>query len=249
MDRAAPAATGHTGRMGSFTGIPHAATDFYARLEEDNTKEFWARHKDDFERHVRGPMEALLAELEPEFGPAKLFRPHRDVRFGPDKSPYKTHQGAYVAAAESTGWYIQVSADGLMLGGGCYRMDPARLRSFRAAVDSPGTGQQLERLVEQLRDGGWEIGGEQVKTAPRGWDREHERIALLRHKALNCMQWVEDGDVVTTPRLVEEVRARWEQVRPLVEWLAATDPGPAAGAGEAAGTTFDPGRDVAADLS
>ena len=234
-----------TSQPETFTGIPHAATDFYARLEEDNTKEFWARHKDDYEAHVRGPMEALLAELEPEFGAAKLFRPHRDVRFGPDKTPYKTHQGAYVAAAESTGWYLQVSADGLMLGGGAYRMDPARLRSYRAAVDSPATGQQLWQLVGELREGGWEIGGEQVKTAPRGWDREHERIELLRHKALTCMTWVEDGDVVTTPRLVEEVRARWGQVRPLVEWLAATDPGPAGGQGADGSTTFDPGRDVA----
>lgn len=213
--------------MGTFTGIPHAATDFYARLEADNTKEFWAQHRQDYEQHVREPLAALTAQLADDFGEAKHFRPHRDVRFSADKSPYKTHQGAYVATAEATGWYVQVSADGLMLGGGCYHMDPARLRSYRAAVDSPGTGQQLEALLAELTEQGWEIGGEQVKTAPRGWDRDHPRIALLRHKALTCMRWVEDGDIVTTPRLVPEVTARWEQVRPLVDWLAATDTGTA----------------------
>ncbi|PZU42470.1 MAG: TIGR02453 family protein [Arsenicicoccus sp.] len=210
--------------MGTFAGIPHAATDFYARLEQDNSRDFWAAHKADYEEHVRAPLEALTAELAEEFGEAKLFRPHRDVRFSADKSPYKTHQGAYVAVAEATGWYVQVSADGLMLGGGCYQMDSARLKAYRAAVDSPGTGQQLRQIVEDLRGEGWEIGGEQVKTAPRGWDREHERIELLRHKALTGMRWVEDGDIVTTPRLVEEVRQRWSRVHPLVDWLARTDP-------------------------
>ncbi|OLT40270.1 TIGR02453 family protein [Serinicoccus sp. CNJ-927] len=217
--------------MSSFTGIPHAATDFYARLEEDNTKEFWAAHKEDYERHVRAPLVALTEALAPEFGEAKLFRPHRDVRFSKDKSPYKTHQGAYVQTAEATGWYVQVSADGLLLGGGCYHMDSPRLRAYRAAVHSPGTGQQLEQIVADLRGGDWEISGERVRTAPRGWDREHERIELLRHKDLASMRWVEDGDIVTTPRLVDEVRERWEQVRPLVDWLAATDAGrPAAAA-------------------
>ncbi|WP_022923546.1 DUF2461 domain-containing protein [Serinicoccus marinus] len=217
--------------MSSFTGIPHAATDFYARLEEDNTKEFWAAHKEDYERDVRAPLVALTEALAPEFGEAKLFRPHRDVRFSKDKSPYKTHQGAYVQTAEATGWYVQVSADGLLLGGGCYHMDSPRLKAYRAAVDSPGTGQQLEQIVADLRGGDWEISGERVRTAPRGWDREHERIELLRHKDLAGMRWVENGDIVTTPRLVDEVRERWEQVRPLVDWLAATDAGrPAAAA-------------------
>ena len=217
--------------MSSFTGIPHAATDFYARLEEDNTKEFWAAHKEDYERDVRAPLVALTEALAPEFGEAKLFRPHRDVRFSKDKSPYKTHQGAYVQTAEATGWYVQVSADGLLLGGGCYHMDSPRLKAYRAAVDSPGTGQQLEQIVADLRGGDWEISGERVRTAPRGWDREHERIELLRHKDLAGMRWVEDGDIVTTPRLVDEVRERWEQVRPLVDWLAATDAGRPAAAG------------------
>lgn len=209
-----------------FTGIPHAATDFYARLEQDNSKEFWAAHKEEYDRDVLGPLQALLAELEEEFGTAKLFRPHRDVRFSADKSPYKTHQGGYVSVAEATGYYVQVSADGLLLGGGCYQLDPVRLKAFRAAIDAPGTGQELQRIVDGLVDSGWEIHGEQVKTAPRGWSREHERIELLRRKTLAGMRWVEDGDVVTTPRLVGEVRERWHQVQPLVEWIGRVVEGP-----------------------
>lgn len=57
----------------SFPGIPHAAAAFYADLEQDNSREFWARRRDDYQQHVRGPMETLLAELEPDFGPAKVL--------------------------------------------------------------------------------------------------------------------------------------------------------------------------------
>lgn len=205
----------------TFTGLPHEATDFYAQLELDNSKEFWSAHRGDYERHVKQPLVALFAELE-DFGEAKIFRPHRDVRFSADKSPYKTHQGGYVSVAEATGWYAEVSADGFRVGGGCYQMDKDRLAACRAAIDDKRTGAELERVVAALTDAGWEVGGDQVKTAPRGWSRDHPRIALLRHTTLHAMRWIDDGDVVTSPALVAEVRREWEDVRPLVDWLAAT---------------------------
>lgn len=207
----------------TFTGIPHAAADFYARLEEDNSRAFWAANADAYERDVRGPMSALLAGLEQEFGPATIFRPQRDVRFAADKSPYKTHQGGYVAVATRTGWYAEVSADGFRLGGGCYSMDAATLAAYRGAVDGPRGG-ELERVVGRLREDGWEIGGDQLRTAPRGVPRDHRRIGLLRHKALTAMRWIEDGDLVTAPALLERVREDWRAVRPLVTWLAKVVP-------------------------
>ncbi|MFN8169465.1 MAG: DUF2461 domain-containing protein [Candidatus Nanopelagicales bacterium] len=101
-----------------FTGFPAEAFEFYEALRADNTKTFWAAHKDDYQRAVRAPLEALMAELEPEFGPASVFRPYRDVRFSKDKTPYKDHQGAFCGAEDGVGWYVQVSADGLMVAGG-----------------------------------------------------------------------------------------------------------------------------------
>ncbi len=207
----------------TFAGIPHAAADFYAELEQANTPEFWAANRQRYERDVRAPMAALLAELEGEFGAGKVFRPQRNLRFSKDKTPYKTHQGGYVATGERTGWYAEVSADGFRLGGGCYFMEPGTLAAYRNAVDGP-RGVALERIVTDLREAGWEIGGSTLRTAPRGWGREHPRIALLRHTSVTAMRWIEDADVVTTPVLVEQVGAGWRQVRPLVEWLRAVLP-------------------------
>ncbi|MEO7132377.1 MAG: DUF2461 domain-containing protein [Dermatophilaceae bacterium] len=202
----------------SFTGFPHAASDFYAELEHDNSREFWLARRDIYERDVRGPMTALLDGLEDEFGPGKVFRPNRDVRFSADKSPYKLHQGGYVAVGSGTGWYAEVSADGFRLGGGCYHLDAPMLAAYRTAVDGPA-GAALVRLVEGLRSNGWDVGGEVLKTAPRGWSREHPRIALLRHRSITATRWIDDADVVTTPLLLDRVRSGWREIRPLVDWL------------------------------
>ena len=86
----------------TFDGFPEAALDFYDDLEIDNSKVFWEAHKDTYATAVRAPMTDLMAELADEFGAAKIFRPHRDVRFSKDKTPYKTHQGAFIATAPAT---------------------------------------------------------------------------------------------------------------------------------------------------
>jgi len=99
----------------SFEGFPDEGLVFYEGLEADNSKTFWTRHKVDYDAHVKAPLLAMLEELAPEFGTAKVFRPYRDVRFSNDKTPYKTHQGAVVHAdgAGTGAWYVQISADGL----------------------------------------------------------------------------------------------------------------------------------------
>ncbi|HNO15964.1 MAG TPA: DUF2461 family protein, partial [Actinomycetota bacterium] len=68
-------------------GIPAEAFDFYDHLAADNTREFWAEHKSEYEQSVRQPLQDLADILAPEFGPAHLYRPYRDVRFSKDKTP------------------------------------------------------------------------------------------------------------------------------------------------------------------
>jgi uncharacterized protein (DUF2461 family) len=79
-----------------FRGWPAEALEFYEGLEADNSKAYWNAHKEDYETVVLSPMKAILAELAPEFGDGKVFRPNRDVRFSTDKSPYKTHIGSTI---------------------------------------------------------------------------------------------------------------------------------------------------------
>ncbi|RYU10818.1 DUF2461 domain-containing protein [Nocardioides iriomotensis] len=205
----------------TFTGFPVAALDFYDDLEMDNTKSFWAAHKETYDAAVKTPMTALVSALEEEFGPAKIFRPYRDVRFAKDKTPYKTHQGAYVAIAPATGWYVQVSAPGVRVGAGFYDADSTRLAAFRDGVADDRTGPELEKILKKLTRAGWEVGGETLKTSPRGYDAEHPRIELLRHKSLTVGRDYGFEPVIHTPELLDKVRKDWRAARPFVDWVAA----------------------------
>lgn len=212
----------------AFTGIPEGAFTFYERLEANNTRAWWAEHKGEYERDVRAPLAALLAELEDEFGPASMFRPYRDTRFSKDKTPLKTAQGGVVSIEDAVGYYVQVSAAGLMVGGGWYAPQGQQVHRFRAAVDGP-RGAELELLVGGLARH-WQVEGNPLATRPRGYDPDHPRIALLRMRQLTVLRSYEPQQWMATRKALSRVRADWRAIEPLMEWLAdnvgpGTDPG------------------------
>jgi uncharacterized protein (TIGR02453 family) len=207
-----------------FSGFPVAALDFYDDLEVDNTKSFWEKHKHVYDESVRAPMVALCDALAKEFAPdgqsAKIFRPYRDVRFAKDKTPYKTHQGAFVRVADATGWYVELSPRGVRTGGGFYHAETARLSAVREAIAHDRTGPEVEKMLRKLERAGFQIGGEKLKTAPRGYDQDHPRIELLRHKSIIAGRMIGFEPVIHTAELLDLVRKDWRATRPLVEWSA-----------------------------
>jgi uncharacterized protein (TIGR02453 family) len=205
--------------MDTFAGIPDAAFQFYAELEHNNNRDWWLENKATYDAAVKGPLTLLLAELEPSFGAAKLFRPNRDIRFSLDKSPYKTAQGAIASTADGVGFYIQISADGLLIGGGCHTHTPAQLTRFRSAVDAPASGGALQSIVRDIEAAGFSVEGESLKTVPRGFDKDHPRAELLKHKSLTAGVNVGQPGWLATPAAAAEVARRWEELRPLVDWM------------------------------
>jgi uncharacterized protein (TIGR02453 family) len=202
----------------SFDGFPDAALDFYDDLELDNTRSFWESHRHVYDEAVRAPMLALTADLAEEFGPAKVFRPYRDVRFAKDKTPYKNHQGAIVQVAPATGYYVEVGSPGVRVSGGYYHAGGPDLARIRAAIDVEHSGQELERIVGRLQSDGFVLGGEQLKTSPRGYSTDHPRIDLLRYKSLSLTKSY-GFEGLDTPDLADRVRSDWRALRPLVEWV------------------------------
>ncbi len=208
----------------AFTGIPVAALDFYDDLELDNTRSFWLAHKQTYDDAVRGPLESLADFLAPEFGTAKLFRPHRDVRFAKDKSPYKTHQGLFVKTGPSAGHYLQVDAAGVMVATGWYAADPPTLQAIRHHIDADGS--RLQRFLRKVGRAGWSVEGDRLTTAPRGWSIDHPHIELLRHKTLAVQCRFDNDPVTATPAFAAVVADLWRQTAPLLEWFdAATGAG------------------------
>jgi uncharacterized protein (TIGR02453 family) len=206
--------------VSEFHGFPEAALDFYDDLEMDNTKSFWEAHKAIWTEAVKAPMSALTDALADEFGAAKVFRPYRDVRFAKDKTPYKTHQGAYVGVGPACGWYVEISARGVRTGGGFYDASGSDLARIRESIDHEATGKELQRILAKAQKAGFEVGGEKLKTSPRGYDAEHPRIDLLRHKSLTLTRLYGFDKVIHSPELVGAVRKDWRALRPFVEWVS-----------------------------
>jgi uncharacterized protein (TIGR02453 family) len=201
----------------AFEGWPAEALEFYEGLEADNSRTYWTRHKALYDERVLGPMTELVADLAPEFGDAKIFRPYRDVRFSKDKSPYKTHIGALVGSG-----YIQLSARGLAAGDGMYGMAPDQLQRYRQAVASDGTGQKLQHTIRAVQQHGISVHGhDSLKTAPRGYPADHPRIELLRHKGLIAWQEWPVEPWLGTAAAREHVAGFLTAARPLSAWLGA----------------------------
>ncbi len=152
----------------AFRGWPVEALEFFEGLEVENSKAYWQRNKAVYESAVRAPMEALLAELAPDFGEGRIFRPYRDVRFSSDKSPYKTNIGAMIG----------VKAGGL-----------------------DATGHDA------------------LKTAPKGYPKDHPRIELLRYKGLITWKEWPAGAWLGTRKAKDRVVQFLEASKPLNGWL------------------------------
>ena len=212
--------------MSEFAGFPVAALDFYDDLEVDNTKSYWEKHKATYDNDVKAPMTALVTALARDFAldgkTYKVFRPYRDVRFSHDKTPYKTHQGA-VITEEGRGagsLYVQISAEGLRVAGGCWRLESDQVSRFRRAVADPVQGPRLEQEVTRLSRKGFEIAGERLTRIPAGYSADDDRVELLKHKSLHAARTWEPAEWLHTKQALDEVRDAWREMTTLNVWLA-----------------------------
>jgi uncharacterized protein (TIGR02453 family) len=211
--------------IGEFAGFPHDAFVFYAELarEGNNDRTWFDANRDRYERHVRLPLEELLDRASAEFGSSgHVFRPNRDVRFSKDKRPYKDHAGAVIGHRDGTDapvFYLQVNADGLLAASGYHELSRDQLERFRRAVDDGRTGGALVRAVRQARSMGLEVGGSELKRAPRGFDPGHPRIELLRHRRLTVARSWPVAPWMHAAEAYDRVAEVWRASLPIGRWL------------------------------
>jgi len=217
----------------TFTGFPAAAFGFYEHLAAHNTKAWWEKHRSTYDTCIKAPLMSLLDALEPEFGSYKIYRPYRDTRFSKDKTPLKDHQGAVIMIEDAVGYYMQISASGVMVGGGLYAPAPTQLARVRAAIDSAAAA-TLEKQLAALRRArpAWQIDMAPLKTRPKGVSADHPRVELLRMTRLTFTRSYDDAKIVESAKMLNSVRRDWRAITPALEWLA-----------DHAGPMEDPGRD------
>lgn len=200
-----------------FDGFGAGAVAWFAGLERDNSKAYFERTKPVFLSDVREPFEDLLDELSLEFGGVpKVFRQHRDIRFSPDKSPYKTRTYGIVHDGTGRAWYASLSAEGLYAASGYWRMDAGQLERYRAAVSG-----ELAGLLADAERAGLELSPPALKTVPRGFARDHPQAALLRYKDVIAGRALVPGPALEGRGALAFVAETWRAVAPLNAWLEA----------------------------
>jgi len=204
----------------AFQGFPAAAFEFYEGLEADNTKVFWLANRTTFETCVKAPMEALCAELADDDSSFHLFRPYNDMRFAKDRPPYKTHQGAFRETDGGAGQYVHLGAEGMLAGAGYYSMAKDQLARFRSAVDAEHTGTEVAEIAAGLAAAGYSIGAmDELRSAPRGYAKDHPRIELLRFTDMTVWQEWPPAAWMGTAKAADRITKVWRDAAPLTDWL------------------------------
>jgi uncharacterized protein (TIGR02453 family) len=218
--------------MAEFTGFPPAAPRFFRALARNNDKTWFEAHRADYEAAVLEPARAFVVALGAKLArdvpglnadprtDRSIFRLHRDIRFSPDKSPFKTHLGVLWWEGvghklESAGFYFQLDGKGIYLGDGFYQFTRGALAAYREMVLDPKAGPALQRAVREVEKRGYTVGGEQTQRVPRGCDPEHPRAELLRRKGLYAGIGLGLPPELHGPELVDLVHGHFKAMLPL----------------------------------
>lgn len=196
-----------------FTGFTRDAFAFWKGLERHNNRDWFQAHRDQYEQAVRRPMQLMIDELAPLYGAGRLSRINRDMRFAKEK-PYKDY-----LATGLGGSYLSFSKDGLWVGTGMYKPEPAVLRQLREAIADDTSGQQLTRVIASLRRKGFDVDTHaRLDKPPRGFDATHPRVDLLRMKDIYVGKMFGPADVSSSSVLKGVMKAMAE-LEPFRVWL------------------------------
>ncbi|MEO0679774.1 MAG: DUF2461 domain-containing protein [Pseudomonadota bacterium] len=208
-----------------FLGFGPSTITWFEGLEANNEKAWFDARRPIFEAEIKRPLTALLDEFASRRGGAvKVFRQNRDVRFSKDKKPYKTNTYGLVSAEGRLPFYASISAQGFTCGTGFYDPSKERLSTLRDAIADDVSGPEFEEALEAAEAAGITRGGETLATAPRGFPKDHPRIALLRHKSMLLTRRLPPGQVPESRAPFEFALETWEALAPARAWLEAHAP-------------------------
>ena len=201
---------------------------FFKKLEQNNNREWFEQQKPEFkamETKVKQFGEALKDQLNQHdsIDRFKLFRVYRDVRFSKDKTPYKTHFGLTWHRTKPQyrgGYYLQLKPNDIFLACGFWDPNPADLKRIRQEIDMDAD-EYRDLINEPNFKRIWgELQGDSVKTAPKGYAKDHPNIDLLRYKQHIFMLRYTEEDVAAA-NFLDRLDTALQAVRPFVDYMSA----------------------------
>jgi uncharacterized protein (TIGR02453 family) len=222
----------------TFTGFSPDVQQFYQDLGRDNSRLWFSDSQARYEASIREPAEAFIVALGSQLaqaypaisvdtrrnGAGSLMRIHRDIRFSPDKRPYKENLGIIFPLApgkkvEVPIFYFHIDARQAFFYGGQHVLAGAALQRYRLAVDDAGSGAALEAILSRLDAHGYHAMEEPTfKRVPRPFPADHPRATLLRGAALGVGRYFEQAEL-DRPELVEACLQAAMAMKPLMDWL------------------------------
>ena len=209
-------ARGYGRRHWRSTGFPAAAFEFYEGLEADNTKVFWQANKATFETARQGADGGAVRRARARTAGDRSTCSGRTTTCASPRTARRTRPPrARIGETEGgAGHYVHLGADGLLAGAGYYSMAKDQLERFRAAVDDEHTGAEVAEIVAGLAAAGYSIGAmDELKSAPRGYPKDHPRIELLRRKGLMASRRGRSPAGCTRRRRRPRCARRWPGAR------------------------------------
>ena len=212
--------------------ISLATLQFLRDLKNNNNREWFHDHKKTYnaaKEDVSDFIAALISEIQKfdsnigNLSPKQcLFRINRDIRFSKDKSPYKTNFGAAISSggrkSPEAGYYIHIEPDNHFTGGGMWHPPTPNLKKVRQEIDYHSDDLEAILKAPKFVDYFGKLQGDQLKTAPKGYPKNHPAIEYLRYKDFVAMRKIEDAQV-TSPNFVALVSETLQTMKPLNDFL------------------------------
>lgn len=206
--------------------VDKSTLQFLKNLEKNNDRDWFLEHKGQYilaqnnMKHVAEEIQSALSKKD-EISDARVFRIYRDVRFSKDKSPYKNNLGIHFTRATAHrrgGYYLHIQPGQSFAGGGFWAPNPDDLKRIREefAFDARPIRKILasKKFIQYFG----ELQGEELKTAPSGFDKNHPDIDLIRKKSFTVMRRFKDSEVLGTGFQKEVVRT-FEAMRPFFDYM------------------------------
>lgn len=203
------------------------AFEYLKQLKQNNNRDWFANHKSEYDLIVKENktfFNGIYTELQ-EYDKLKgihIFRIYRDVRFSKDKTPYKTDFGVGYSRSKPMlrgGYYIQLEPGNSFVGGGFWgpeAKDLLRIRQeFEISTKEINKITSDETFVKYFG----ELQGDSVKTAPRGFDKNHPAIELIRKKQFIVMRKFTDKEVLAE-NFQKEVIQTLLAMRPFFDYMS-----------------------------
>ena len=201
---------------------------FLKKLKKNNNREWFAEHKSEFKEiqaNVKDFYENLKEELNThdEIEKLKMFRIYRDIRFSKDKTPFQYHFAGSFARAGSRlrgGYYLRIRPDGESFMA-CGFWQPEKEDLFRIRKELELDATEFKKIINEksFKKAWGELKGEELKTAPKGFDKEHEHIELIRKKGYIFTHEFSDSEV-TSKTFFDDVSTRFRAIRPFFNLMS-----------------------------